>query len=228
MEQVSLHISPDITTCWPKTAIGLLAYRVSVQNKNLAMWEHLTNSVTPPLVEELETRPISGYPRLVDGRKAYRAFGKDPSKHRTSAEALYRRLRQQKKLYQINSLVDTNNMVSIETGFPLGSYDMDRIDSCLELRLGREGEVYQSLGKGIVSLTSYPVLADEAGPFGSPTSDSMRAMISDGTTSALTVVYSFSGTEPLEEALKFTVDRLLAYAGMQEINQRIIVSSNKK
>ena len=222
MVKVSLSISPELAALWPQTAVGYLTYSLHIQRKNQTMWEYLTNTVVPPLAKELETRPIADYPRLAAGREAYRAFGKDPGRHRTSAEALYRRLRQHKGLYQINALVDTNNLVSIETGFPLGSYDTDRIGSCLELRLGREEELYQALGKGVVTLGGYPVLVDESGPFGCPTSDSMRAMISDGTTNALTVVYSFSGVAPLQEALKITRDRLFAYAGVKRFSQKIV------
>ena len=225
MAQVSLKISPELATLWPQTAVGYLIYSPRVQRKNQAMWEYLNNTVVPPLTKELETRPIADYPRLAAGREAYRAFGKDPGRHRTSAEALYRRLRQNKALYQINSVVDANNLVSIETAFPLGSYDTDRIGTHLELRLGQEEELYQALGKGVVTLGGYPVLVDESGPFGCPTSDSMRAMISEGTTNALTVVYSFSGAAPLEEALKMTRSHLFAYAGVRRFSQKIVAAT---
>lgn len=75
---------------------------------------------------------------------------------------------------RINSVVDVNNLVSLETGFSLGSYDLDAVGAATVFRLGREGETYAGIGKGGIDLCRMPLLADGQGPFGSPTSDSAR------------------------------------------------------
>lgn len=110
-------------------------------------------------------------------------------------------------------MVDANNLISLESGFSLGSYDLARLDGGLLLRLGREGEAYAGIGKGGIDLARLPLLADAQGPFGSPSSDSQRAVISLESRNILTVIYGFSGPEPLEAALDLTVRRLTDFAG---------------
>ena len=150
-------------------------------------------------------------------RRAFKAFGRDPGRVRISSEALYRRLRQGKELYRINSAVDANNLVSLETGFSLGTYDMACLQGDLVLRLGREGEGYAGIGKDTLDLNRMPLLADALGPFGCPCSDSQRAMIvPDSPDSAsprqlLTVIYGFSGREAVTEAISLTHKHFTAF-----------------
>ena len=47
------------------------------------------------------------------------------------------------------------------------------------------------------------MLADKDGAIGSSTSDSERAMITEDVTEVLTLIYSFSGNDGLEKALKY-------------------------
>lgn len=70
----------------------------------------------------------------------------------------------------INSAVDANNLVSLETGFSLGTYDLACLQGDLVLRLGREGEGYAGIGKDTLDLNRMPLLADALGPFGCPCS----------------------------------------------------------
>lgn len=131
-------------------------------------------------------------------------------------------MRQGKALYQINSVVDANNLVSLETGFSLGSYDTARIGADIVFRLGKAGEVYPGIGKDDIALENMPLLADWEGAFGSPTSDSTRAMITQETRSCLTVVFSFSARSKLEEALALTVKRFGQYANPSHAESFII------
>ena len=111
---------------------------------------------------------------------------------------LERRLRQGKELYHINTAVDANNLVSLETGFSLGTYDLARLSGNIVLRAGREGEAYAGIGKDELDLCRMPLLADDQGAFGCPCSDSQRAMIVENMAEntaprqMLTVIYGFS------------------------------------
>lgn len=213
MLPLSVTIDDSIKTVWPETRLACLVYSLTVSPGNAELWEEYARRLAQPLQQELATTELADMPGIRDARAAYKAFGIDPGRHRVSSEALYRRIRQGKDLYQINSLVDANNVASLETGFSLGSYDTARIGREIVFRLGRKGETYAGIGKSAIALENMPLLADADGPFGSPTSDSTRAMIGPGTTEGLTVIYSFSGPTPLQAALELTGELLTRYAG---------------
>src|SRR5271155_1430333 len=112
-------------------------------------------------------------------RAMFRSWGMDPSKYRPSSEALLRRIVQGKGLYRVSNVVDIGNLGSLETGWPFGCYDRSKIAPPVTLRHGATGEKYEGIGKQTWHLEGRPVLADPAGPFGSPISDSTRSMITE-------------------------------------------------
>jgi DNA/RNA-binding domain of Phe-tRNA-synthetase-like protein len=122
-------------------------------------------------------------------RTMYKRVGLDPTKTRPSSEALFRRVRKGDELPRINSLVDVINWCSLETRLPFGLYDLGRIEGEVTLRLGREGEAYAGIRKDVVHVAGRLTLADAAGPFGNPTSDSARTMVTTATTRALVVIF---------------------------------------
>ena len=128
----------------------------------------------------------------MSSRKAYKSFGKDPGRYRVSSEALLRRIKQNKGLYKINTVVDTNNLISVESGFSVGSYDLEQINGDITFKIGMAGESYKGIGKDSVNIENMPVLCDSDGPFGSPTSDSEKAMIKNSSKSIITIIYIFS------------------------------------
>jgi DNA/RNA-binding domain of Phe-tRNA-synthetase-like protein len=131
-------------------------------------------------------------------RTMYKRVGIDPTKTRPSSEALLRRVRKGDELPVINSLVDIINWCSLETQLPYGLYDLDRIQGAVTLRLGREGEAYEGIRKAAVHVADRLTLADELGPFGNPTSDSARTMVTTATVRALVVIFV---PAPLSEAV---------------------------
>jgi DNA/RNA-binding domain of Phe-tRNA-synthetase-like protein len=123
-------------------------------------------------------------------RTMYKRVGLDPTKTRPSSEALLRRVRKGDALPRINSMVDVCNWCSLEFQLPYGLYDAARIDGDVELRLGRAGESYPGIRKDDVRVDGRITLADRVGPFGNPTSDSARTMVTIATTRALLVVFA--------------------------------------
>ena len=119
----------------------------------------------------------SEVPGAADARTLYKALGIDPTKTRPSNEALLRRALKGETLYRINTLVDALNLVSLREQLPFGLYDLDRVKPPVVLRKGGAGEGYEGIRKGLVNVEARPVLVDAEGPFGNPTSDSARTMI---------------------------------------------------
>jgi DNA/RNA-binding domain of Phe-tRNA-synthetase-like protein len=146
-------------------------------------------------------------------RSMYKRVGLDPTKTRPSAEALWRRVRKGDELPRINSLVDVINWCSLETQLPFGLYDAGRLHGNVTLRLGRPGEEYAGIRKDVVHLDGRLTLADADGPFGNPTSDSARTMVTPATTRALVVIFAPAPLSPavVEHAVAVTGERIATY-----------------
>ena len=213
----SLVIDSALAVLWPDTALGILGLQASVFAETSAIWEDFERTSGPGLRQALADTPLAQMPGIAESRAALKAFGADPGRYRVSSEALYRRLRQGKDIYRINSLVDTNNVLSLACGLSCGIYDASRLGPYVVLRLGREQETYQGLGKGDLPLRNLPLLADDTGPFGSPVSDSARSCVTQDTTRALLVVYGFSGKTALAPVLDLASELFgrLAHAQVQ-------------
>jgi DNA/RNA-binding domain of Phe-tRNA-synthetase-like protein len=144
-----------------------------------------------PLLAEAEARVrISPPAESAAVRTMYKKVGIDPTKTRPSNEALLRRVRKGDAIPRINSAVDIVNWCSLEFQLPYGLYDAAKIQGAVTMRLGKEGEKYAGIRKDDVNVGGRITVADEAGAFGNPTSDSVRTMVTPATTELLVVIYA--------------------------------------
>jgi DNA/RNA-binding domain of Phe-tRNA-synthetase-like protein len=164
----------------------------------------------------------AGYPEIAATRQAYKTLGKEPSRYRNSAEALLRRITSGKGLYFINNLVDINNLISLESLMPVGTYDLGKITSPVSFRAGKSGESYKGIGKDLLNIADLPVFADAEGAFGSPTSDSERAMITMATVKFAMMIISFSGSSSMSAWASRAMDLLASYAGGTDLQFEIV------
>lgn len=219
MPEISIH--PALKALVPDLALGCVSARVSIQQHNEALWDEIDQHLAH-LIATIKPEQINTVSQIAAMRSAYKALGKDPSRYRGSAEALLRRVLQGKGLYQINSVVDINNLISLESLNPAGTYDVEHITSPIELRIGAAGESYKGIGKDLINIESLPVFADAAGAFGSPTSDSERAMVRLETRRILMVIFSFTGPEGLERWVGRANELLGRYSGGEEIETFLV------
>jgi DNA/RNA-binding domain of Phe-tRNA-synthetase-like protein len=149
-------------------------------------------------------------------RAMYKRVGLDPTKTRPSSEALLRRVRRGEPLPRINSMVDVCNWCSLEFQLPYGLYDLAHVEGdAVEMRLGRDGESYAGIRKDDVHVAGRICLADARGPFGNPTSDSARTMVTSATTDALVVVFAPASVDAtrLTRVLDVTAQRMAEFTG---------------
>ena len=152
-------------------------------------------------------------------RTMYKRVGLDPTKTRPSSEALLRRVRKGDSLPRINSMVDVCNWCSLEFQLPYGLYDLAHVEGdTIEMRLGADGESYAGIRKDAVHVGGRICLADSRGPFGNPTSDSARTMVTTATTRALVVVFAprTVNERHLMHVLDVTAQRMIEFTGARE------------
>jgi DNA/RNA-binding domain of Phe-tRNA-synthetase-like protein len=169
-----------------------------------------------PLLAEAEAKVrISPPAESAAVRTMYKRVGIDPTKTRPSNEALLRRVRNGDTIPRINAAVDIVNWCSLEFQLPYGLYDASKIQGSVTMRRGRDGEKYAGIRKDDVNVGGRITVADDLGPFGNPTSDSARTMVTPATTELLVVVYApiEIALPQLERVVRITAERLALIVG---------------
>jgi len=92
--------------------------------------------------------PLSELPTLAAWRRAFRAFGVDPTTYRSAGEALLRRLAKQGSIPSINALVDIGNLVAIRYGLPVAMFDQRSVAGATTVRFAAGTESFTDLGSG--------------------------------------------------------------------------------
>lgn len=198
-------------------------FKFTNSKKNTAFWETTLTPLLNELEADLTLEQIRELPNIVATKKVYKTVGLDPARHRPSSDSLLRRVVKGQGLYQINALVDVNNYLSLKLQLPIGSYDLAKIDGQISYQVAEEGAQYAGIGKGAINISHFPTLVDRQGAFGSPISDSTRAMIALETTEAMLVVYAFGQSTEQLALIEQTVKVVLQAAfDPQNITTEII------
>ena len=90
--------------------------------------------------------PLSELPTLNAWRRAISAFGVSPTKYRSAAESLLRRLTKKGDIPCINRLVDIGNLVSIRYGLPVAIFDSRQIALPITVHYADGSEHFTDLG----------------------------------------------------------------------------------
>lgn len=184
------NVCPNFIGACVEAKVKNSQYCQDLWNEINTLGEEFKNKLTIETLKE-----ISG---IVATRRIYRICGKDPSRYRPAAEALIRRILQGKTLYQIDTLVDLINLASMKYGYSLGGFDADKfVGNTLELGVGKEGEPYEGIGRGMINIQGLPVYRDGIGGVGTPTSDNERTKITINTNHLLVLINGYDGNEAL-------------------------------
>jgi DNA/RNA-binding domain of Phe-tRNA-synthetase-like protein len=213
---IPLTIDPRIAVALPDFAVGVIEVdRVQVTEHDAGLWSEIDARLAE-ITSILQVEAVAEIPQVAALRRAYRTLGKDPTRYRGSQEALLRRVLKGKGLYHINTVVDINNLISLESFHSIGTFDVSRIEPPVVLRAGLPGETYYGIGRDLLNVEGLPLLTDRQGPFGSPTSDSERSKVTIATAATLTTILSFTGTAKLADQCQRMARLLGQYAAARE------------
>ena len=218
----NITIDENLKSIYPEIRLGCLCFRAEVKEPDAAFWDFLNEKILPEVRAGIEGKEWGEIPGVRGSRAAYKAFGRNPGRYRVSSEALLRRVKRGDELYHINSVVDVNNLISVQSGLSVGSYDLGQIKGGIIFRKAEAGEGYDGIGKEFLDMENMLVLADEEGIFGSSMSDSTRAMVTEKTKEVLTVIYCFENTIDLEALLKDAAAAFAEYAGAEAVETWVL------
>jgi DNA/RNA-binding domain of Phe-tRNA-synthetase-like protein len=195
---MNLRISNDLKELIP--TFSVIAYKIDFEEKFNAMQqsklvdEYLSNIYkTYPTIYNYDE--ITKIPKLKLTRDGYKKMGKDPSHTRPACEALLRRVVKGNALYRLGDVIDLGNILSIETLRSVCVVDSDKLVGDIVIRLGNSSDNYEGINRGIINVTNIPVYTDEIGPFGCPTSDTLRTAVTATTKSILVMIICFDDFE---------------------------------
>lgn len=221
----NVSIEKDFATVCPALRIGVIEARVTNSESNPALWQ-LIGDEESRITAAYRLDEINKRPAIQATRKAYRAFGKDPNRYRVSSEALCRRIVKGMGIYRIDTLVDLGNLVSIRAGYSIGAFDADHIDGdTITLGVGREGELFHGIGRGVLNIEGLPVYRDRTGGIGTPTSDEERTKISLDTRHLLMLINAYGQEMPLDEAIGWAVELLQRFVAATDVTTTIVAAS---
>ncbi|AFJ09101.1 hypothetical protein PI172_1309 [Prevotella intermedia] len=192
---MEIIVSNEIETVCPNFVGACVEARVKNSQYSQPLWDEI-NTLETKFKAKLTTETLKDISGIAATRRVYRACGKDPSRYRPASEALIRRVLQGKALYQIDTLVDLINLASMAFGYSIGGFDADKfVGNTLTLGIGKEGEPYEGIGRGMINIHGLPVYRDEIGGVGTPTSDHERTKITIDTTHLLVLINGYDGNE---------------------------------
>lgn len=210
-------IEQEIREACPDVKIGLIRADVVNSETPDELWTEIEEA-SKRIRESYEFSWINKRPAIVANRNLYKRMGKDPNRYRVSSEALCRRVVKGLELYRINALVDLINLVSMCSGYSIGGFDADKIvGDTVTLGVGRSGEKFEGIGRGLLNVEGLPLYRDAAGGIGSPTSDEERTKITLETTRLQMQINAFGEEMPLDDTIEWSVSLLEKYTSAKNV-----------
>jgi len=155
-------------------------------------------------------------------RRLYKSFRIDPTKHRPSSEALWRRLRDRSDFPAVNPLVDLTNLLSLRFQVCYGLYDLERVHGPVCITMGDAGDQYQGIRKETLNLAGKIVLRDDLGAFGNPSADSLRASVQPSSLDVLQVLFFHPDDPERQRILAESADVCQRFFAMAESRSSFI------
>ena len=221
MIEPEITISDEILKVSPRFQLAAIGCKVKNSRFNQELWDEI-NAFTADFVSTFKLADIKNRTAISATRDTYKKLGKDPNRYRPAGEALCRRILKGQNLYQINTLVDLINLISLKTGYSIGGFDADKIVGDLILGVGNAGEPFEAIGRGTMNVEGLPLYRDSLGGIGNPSSDEERTKISSDTSRLLILINGYSGNKGLLEAAHYSAELLKKYADADQIEIRLI------
>lgn len=219
---IEIQVSDQFKKSCPEfRGIGILA-NVANSSYDEALWKRIDDEIMTYKEKHL-LEDVKSNPAILATRDAYKRLGKDPNRYRPSSEALCRRIVRGLPLYQIDTLVDIINLVSIKTGYSIGGFDVDKLNGdTLVLGVGCADEPYEGIGRGLLNIERLPVYRDALGGVGTPTSDNERTKLDVNTKRLLVIVNSYDGdVSALSRAIDYLKPLLEEFAKASQFEEII-------
>lgn len=138
---------PDVLLAFPQITGGVILAEDLASGPTPAKLLQAYQAEQQTVLERIGSKPLSEIESLNAWRRAFRTFGADPTKYRSAAEALLRRLTKKGDIPSITGLVDLANMVSIRYALPVAAFETKSVREPITVHFSNGGEFFTPLGQ---------------------------------------------------------------------------------
>ena len=139
-------VDPQIKANFPDARIGWMLADLNVQESH-PYAEELKKTLAAALaLRGITEENLTSHPDIARWREVFRSMGVKPNKYKSTVEALVKRVLKGQNMWDISSVVDVYNCVTVLTFLALGAFDTAHIDGDVVLRYAKEGETFLPLG----------------------------------------------------------------------------------
>ena len=137
-----LKIHKGLKNKFPGLSAEILYFKGVDIQPNDPMLEEYKTKIYQEIQEKWTLDDLREYPQFRAYRDFFWKLDIDPTKTRPAAEALIRRILRGNSLYNINTFVDTYNLVSMKAAIPIASFDDYTLNDDLYMREAEPGEEF--------------------------------------------------------------------------------------
>ena len=204
---MKLKITNELKKLVPSFKVSCYTFTTLEKNDKENLSNDLTkafNNIAKEYQEKYIRSEVTKIPKLKSTRDGYKMLGKDPSHTRPACEALVRRIIRDGSIYRLGNLIDFGNYLSIKLMKSVCMVDLD-------------SDYYEGINRGMINVTNLPLYTDEIGPFGNPTSDTIRTAITNDTTNVLIMLIHFDDNIEDEDEMLLLLNKYLKITNLTKI-----------
>jgi DNA/RNA-binding domain of Phe-tRNA-synthetase-like protein len=138
---------PDILARYPNLFGGVILAQGLANGSTPEKLQKAFQIEQRAALDRIGETPLSEIEPLAAWRTAFRAFGVNPTRYRSAAEALLRRLTKKGDIPNLNTLVDISNLVSIRYSLPVATFDIRDLQSPVSVQFATGTERFTPLGR---------------------------------------------------------------------------------
>ena len=133
---------PEIVRRFPDVCGGVILIQQALNTTSPESLKKDYLSEQRSVKDRIGAMQLSEIESLSAWRSVFRTFGVDPTKYRSAAEALLRRLVKKGDIPSINSLVDICNLISIRYALPVAAFDAQQLREVITVRFADGSESF--------------------------------------------------------------------------------------
>ncbi len=142
MTSLGFEYHPDILAHFPHICGGVILLRGFANGPTPSGLLEAYLGEQHAVIEKIGAQPLSEIVSLAGWRAAFRQFGVDPTKYRSAAESLLRRLTKKGDIPSINALVDLCNLISIRYALPVAAFDLRQVNGLITVQFAAGDETF--------------------------------------------------------------------------------------